>query len=80
MKHPLDWTGPAKLIRSDNVMQFGDGYRQVTGPTVAEGSVDELVERIRAMSPVEARKHYICNENGVPQNLEEIEEQAAERS
>lgn len=80
MKHPLDWTRPAKLIRSDNAMQFGDGYRQVTGPTVAEGTVEELVARIRALPPIEARKHYICNENGVPQNLEEIEKQAAERS
>ncbi len=80
MKHPLDWTRPAKLIRRSNAAQFGDGYRQTPGPTVAEGSVDELVDRLRAMPPAEQRIHYICNEGGVPQNIDEIEEQAAERS
>ena len=78
MQHRIDWGRPAKLIRGDHVSQFGDGYRQVVGPTIAEGGVDELLEQLRAMSPSDASKTYICNEGSNPLTLAEVEEQAAE--
>lgn len=79
MQHRIDWSRPAKLIRGNHVNQFGDGYRQVSGPTIAEGSVDDLLALLRAMSPSEVRKTYICNESGNPLTIDEIEQQAAER-
>lgn len=78
MRHRLDWSRPAALIRADHVSQFGDGYRQVSGPTIAKGSAVELVEQLRAMSPSDAAKTYICTEGGVPLTLDEVEQQAEE--
>jgi uncharacterized protein YidB (DUF937 family) len=80
MQHRLDWDQPAKLMRGDQVNQFGDGYRQVLGPTIAEGDVGELLEQLRAMSPRDAAKMYICNEGSNPLTLAEVEQQASEQT
>lgn len=76
MQHPIDWSRPAKLTRANSVVPFGDGYRQITGPTIAEGSVEELLRQGRGMPLQEQNKLYISNENGVPLTLDEVEQQA----
>lgn len=73
--HRIHWDKPAKLILANSVVPFGDGYRQISGPTIAEGAVDELVARVRAMPSADARKAYILNDGGVPLTLQEIDAQ-----
>ena len=79
MKHPLDWSSPATLIRGDRVVQFGEGYRQISGPTLAEGPVEELVAQVEALTPADRARMYIANEGGVPQSWDEVQEQANAR-
>ncbi len=73
MQHKIDLNLPAKLIRGDTVNHFGDGYRQVSGPTVLEGSVSEIVEHLRELIKTDWRSYFICNESRVPLTLEELE-------
>lgn len=80
MNHSIDWSRPAKLIRGDRVSEFGEGYRQVSGPVLAEGSVDELLEKARMLSGPDAGKAFICNEGGVPLPVAEVRRRAEDRS
>lgn len=76
MKHVIDWNRQARLVRAQNVTQFGDGYRQLVGTTtLAEGSVDEVIERAGELTPSELYKAYIIVEGSPPLTIEEVEEQ-----
>lgn len=81
MQHSIDWDAPAKLILSDHVTQFGDGYRQLVGTTtIATGTADEVLAVARRLPNKDASKAYIMNDAGiVPFTLEELEAQLRSR-
>ena len=58
-----------------HVMQFGDGYRQVSGSTIAEGSANDMIGRARQLPAKERANAYLANEDGNPMSLDEVENQ-----
>jgi hypothetical protein len=78
MKHLINVDEPAKLIRADSVAQFGEGYRQISGPEIEQGHVSDLVRRAKAMPAAEQAKLFLVNVGGgVPLSIAEVEEQLA---
>ena len=75
MLHSLDWSKPSRLVRSPNAVQFGDGYRQVTGPTIASGTARDMLDHLRAMPAADIHQVYLCQDAANPMSLAEVEAQ-----